>query len=182
LGEALRAGESWALAETWRRFAPLVFPLAARTLGSDAEGEDATQEVFYRLYQKARTLRDPSTLRSFVFSFAIRVLKTELRKRKARRWLHFYQPDELPEPAASTIDVEAKDLLQRFYRILNRLGARDRLVFTLRHVERMTVEEVALAMGLSPSTVKRSLTHATAKVGLWVEGDLGMHVPEWRGT
>jgi hypothetical protein len=46
----------------------------------------------------------------------------------------------------------------------------------------MTVEEVALAMGLSASTVKRSLTHTTAKVGRWVEGDLGMDVPEWRGT
>ena len=85
LGRALIEGERWAIGETWRRFAPAVIMLARRALGSEAEAEDLAQEVFYRLFAKRETLRAPDRLRSFVFSFAIRVLKTELRRRKARR-------------------------------------------------------------------------------------------------
>ena len=174
LAEALGAGEGWALAEVWRRFAPMVLTMAARALGSRAEADDVAQEVFQRVFRKAGTLREPSALRSFVFSFAVRVLKTELRARRARAWLTFHRSEVLPDVGTELVDLEARDVLRRFYALLDRLSARDRLVFALRHMERMTVEEVAGHMELSVSTVKRSLAHATDKLALWVESDLGL--------
>ena len=174
LAEALGAGEGWALAEVWRRFAPMVLTMAARALGSRAEADDVAQEVFQRVFRKADTLREPSALRSFVFSFAVRVLKTELRARRARAWLTFHRSEVLPDVGTELVDHEARDVLRRFYALLDRLSARDRLVFALRHMERMTVEEVAGHMELSVSTVKRSLAHATDKLALWVESDLGL--------
>ena len=77
----LVAGEAWAMAETWNRFAPMVLMTARRSLGSRAEAEDVAQEVFLRVFRKAKTLRDPDSLRSFIYSFAVRVLKAELRRR-----------------------------------------------------------------------------------------------------
>src|ERR1017187_467385 len=59
LARALMAGAAWAYAETWNRFAPMVFGMAARTLGSESEAEDIVQEVFYRVLAKANTLRNP---------------------------------------------------------------------------------------------------------------------------
>ena len=174
LSEALAAGETWALAEVWRRFAPMVLTMAARALGSRAEADDVAQEVFQRVFRKAGTLRDPGALRSFVFSFAVRVLKTELRAKRARGWLTFHRSEVLPDVGIELVDHEARDVLRRFYGLMDRLSARDRLVFALRHLERMTVEEVASHMELSVSTVKRSLAHATDKLGLWVESDLGL--------
>ncbi|HEX2658312.1 MAG TPA: sigma-70 family RNA polymerase sigma factor [Polyangia bacterium] len=174
LAGALIAGEGWALAEVWRRFAPMVLTMAARALGSRAEADDLAQEVFQRVFRKASTLREPSALRSFVFSFAVRVLKTELRARKARAWLSFHRSEVLPDVGSDLVDLEARDVLRRFYGLLDRLSARDRLVFALRHMERMTVEEVAGHTDLSISTVKRSLSHATDKLALWVESDLGL--------
>ena len=70
--------------------------------------------------------------------------------------------------------MESRDLLRRFYALLDRLAPRHRLVFALRHLESMTVEEVAAHMELSVSTVKRSLEHASAKLSLWIEGDPGL--------
>ena len=66
-----------------------------RALGSESEAEDVAQEVFHRVFAKARTLREPERLRSFVFSFAIRLLKTELRRRRTRAWLSFHRPETL---------------------------------------------------------------------------------------
>lgn len=174
LARGLIAGEVWAIAETWHRFAPLVIATAERSLGSKPEAEDLAQEVFYRVFRKAKTLREPDSLRSFVFSFAVRVIKTELRKRRARAWLSFQQPETLVGLGCATLDMESRDLLRRFYALLDRLKARDRLAFTLRHVESMTVEETAAAMDISASTAKRSIVHAETRLSRWIEADPGL--------
>jgi len=171
LARGLMAGASWAIAETWHRFAPMVIVMAERCLGSKSEAEDLSQEVFYRVFRKANTLRDPNTLRSFVYSFAIRVLKTELRRKKLRSWLLLNQPEALADMGSSTLDVESRDLLRRFHALLDRLALRDRLVFVLRRMESMTVEEIATHMDLSTSTVKRSLAHASDRLSRWIDAD-----------
>jgi RNA polymerase sigma-70 factor, ECF subfamily len=174
VARGLIAGEMWAVAETWRRFAPLVLMTAERSLGSKSEAEDVAQEVFYRVFRRAKTLRDPDTLRSFVYSFTIRVLRSELRRRRVRGWLPFRPPDPAPDLYARTVDVESRDLLRRFHGLLDRLKPRDRLVFVLRRMESMTVEEIAVAMELSVSTVKRSMAHASARLSRWIEADPGL--------
>ena len=174
LARALMAGSPWAIAETWNRFAPAVIMFATRTLGSESEAEDVAQEVFHRVFVKARTLRAPERLRSFIFSFAIRLLKTELRRRKTRAWLSFQRPETLVDLGGELMDMESRDLLRRFYALLDRLAPRHRLVFALRHLESMTVDEVAAHMELSISTVKRALERATSKLTIWIEADPGL--------
>jgi len=164
VARALSAGETWAAAETWRRFAPMVLTLARRTLGSHSEAEDVGQEVFHRVYRKVRTLREPDSFRNFIYTCALRVLQTELRRKKMRSWLSFEQPELLDCQASGTLDMESRDLLRRFYRLLEQLAPRDRIVFVLRRVEAMTVEEIAAATETSESTVKRSLARASNRL------------------
>lgn len=171
IAKGLMAAESWAVSEAWQRFAPVVHVLAERTLGSTADAEDLTQEVFVRLVRVAGSLREPEKLRSFIYSVAIRTLKSHLRHRRVRAWLSFEPPEHLVELSHCTLDIEARDALRKFYALLDRLSARDRLVFILRRVQAMTVEEIAATMELSVSTVKRSMQHASTRLARWVEAD-----------
>src|SRR5207244_2962735 len=66
LAHALIAGQPNAPELAWDRYAPLVHRIVSRALGPDAEVEDVTQEIFYRLFARVRTLRKPEALRSFV--------------------------------------------------------------------------------------------------------------------
>jgi RNA polymerase sigma-70 factor, ECF subfamily len=174
LARALVAGRGWAIAQTWQRFAPGVIMFARRALGSEAEAEDVAQEVFYRVFAKSKTLREPERLRSFIFSFAIRVLRTELRRKRARAWLSFHRSETLVDLGGELTDVESRDLLRRFYSLLDRLAPRHRVVFALRHLESMTVEEAAAHMGISVSTVKRLLDRAMTMLSRWIEADPGL--------
>jgi len=167
---ALGAGEPWAMAETWNRFAPMVLTTARRALGSRTEAEDVVQDVFIQVFRKACTLRDPDSLRSFIYSFAVRVLKAELRRRKIRGWLLFL-PDAPLDCGARTLDVEARDLLRKLYALLDRLSPRNRLAFVLRRMEAMTVEEIAATMDISTSTAKRAIAHAVNRLSRWVDAD-----------
>lgn len=167
----LAAREPWAIAETWRRFAPMVLATAQRFLGSRTEADDVVQEVFWRVFRQAPTLRDPERLRSFVYAFAVRVLKAELRRRRGGGWFPLLEgevPHDVPFRAS---DFESRDLLAKLQRLLDRLTARDRLVFVLRRIESMTVDEVAATMDISISTVKRSIARTSTRLSRWVEAD-----------
>ena len=171
LAAGLAAGEAWAIGVTWHRFAPMVLTMAERSLGSRSDAEDLAQDVFLSIFRRAKSLRDPEKLRSFVYSFAVFGLKSELRRRKLRGWLSLLTPEAMVDLAHRSLDVESRDLLRRFYALLDRLSARDRLVFSLKELESMTVEEIAAVMQISVSTVKRSLAHATGRLSRWIMAD-----------
>jgi RNA polymerase sigma-70 factor (ECF subfamily) len=174
LAQGLLAGHGWAMTEAWRRFAPMVLVMAERALGSRSEADDLVQEVFIRVFRCVSTLLEPNSLRSFVYSVAVRTLKSHLRYRRLRSWLTFRQPETLVDLRSVAVDVESRQLLRRFYALLDRLAPRDRLVFTLRRVEGMTVEEIAETMGLSVSTVKRSFARASSRLSRWVDAEPGL--------
>ncbi|MGD0837912.1 MAG: sigma-70 family RNA polymerase sigma factor [Polyangia bacterium] len=182
LARAMMAGSTWAVAEAWRRYAPMVLTLARRALGSQAEAEDVGQEVFCRLFRKVKSLRDPESLRSFIYAFALRALKSELRRRKLRSWLIMVKPEVLVGLGSRTVDFESRDILRKFSGLLDRLPPRARLVFVLRRMEAMTVEEVAASMELSESTVKRSMAAAASRLSRWIAADpdlAGLVRGEW---
>ena len=171
LARALIDGTSNAAEAAWERYAPLVHRIVSRAIGPDAEVEDVTQEIFYRLFSRIRTLRKPEALRSFVISFAIRIVKWELRRRRARRWLTLSETGDVPDEQLMVMDAESRYALRRLYTLLDRLSTRERLVLVLRHVEGMTLEEIAEAMELSLATVKRGLRRASLRVSQMVDAD-----------
>jgi RNA polymerase sigma-70 factor (ECF subfamily) len=174
LAAGLVAGEEWAVSETWRRFAPMVLMTGQRILGSKSEAEDLAQEVFFHVFQRAKTLRQFDSFRSFVYSFAVRLLRAELRRRKRRQWLSFFGGEPPETPDLRSADLESREVLRRFDRLLDRLAARDRLVFVLRRMDNMTIEEIAETMDLSTSTVKRAMAHASERLSRWVSADPGL--------
>jgi len=172
LARALIEGQANAPELAWDRYAPLVHWIVSRALGPDAEVEDVTQEIFYRLFARIGSLRKPEALRSFVVSFAVRIVKWELRRRRARRWLTLSETGDVPDDQLLFMNVDNRYALRRLYSLLNLLSTRERLVLVLRHVEGMTLEEIAEAMEISLATVKRTLRHASTRLSELVDADV----------
>ncbi len=156
----------------WHRYAAFVHQVAHRSLGSRHDAEDILQQVFFCLFTKIRTLKKPSALRSFIFSIAVRTLKSELKRRRIRRWVTLSETGELPDASTPGVDPAMAQLRRRLYRALDRLGVEDRTIFVLRHIEEMTLEEVAEVMQLSLATVKRRLQRSNRKVSEEFDGDV----------
>ncbi len=161
--------EEWAAAALWARYGKLVYRIADRGLGSAHEAEDLTQDVFLCLFNKVGGLRDRNALRSFVVSVTVRNLKWKLRRRRLRQWVHLTETGELPDRPVRGIDVD--EALRRFYTLLDKLAAEERLVFILRRVDEMQLQDVAKAMRLSLATVKRRLRRADARLSRFMESE-----------
>lgn len=163
--------EDWASAAIWDRFYPQVRRLLCRTFGPGHDVEDLVQEVFLRLYRKLPALRDASSLPGFVVTITTRVSQTELRTRWLKRWLALFDDGAVPECPSTDPDMDAREALSRFYRILDRLTPKHRAAFVLRHIEGMELVDVAAAVGVSLATIKRWLPRIARRVYAQAERD-----------
>jgi len=171
LARAGMAGHAWAQREIWYRFAPMVFALLRRSLGARYEPEDLLQEVFLRVFGRLSTLTNPGALRSFIYSFAVRVVSEEMRRHRIRSRLGaiFFRP--VAEPSVPHDDFESRELLSRVRSVLDGMSDRPRAVFVLRRLEGMELSEIATNLDLSLATVKRDLDKANSYVARAIEKD-----------
>jgi RNA polymerase sigma-70 factor (ECF subfamily) len=183
LVRAFSNGEEWAAHAIWARYAPMVYRLLERALGPNGEAEDMTQDVFLSTFSRLSGLRDSSALRSFIYSIALRTLKWQLRSRRVRRIVHLSPNGQPPEVPVRAADSEARQILVRFYALLDRLTVNERTAFVLRHMEGLKLEEIADRMGVSLATVKRFVARATQSVSALVASDreLASYFREMRG-
>jgi RNA polymerase sigma-70 factor, ECF subfamily len=171
LARAFVRGEPWAARAIWTRHAPMVFRLLERALGPNGEADDLTQSVFLTTFDKLPRLRDPEALRSFIYSVALRTLKWELRRRRVRRIVQLSAAGVVPEVPVRAADSESREILVRFYRLLDGLGASERTAFVLRHMEGFKLEEVAEHLGVSLATAKRWISRGSQRVSALVVAD-----------
>jgi RNA polymerase sigma-70 factor, ECF subfamily len=171
LVEALRRGEAPAELAAWNRFSTGVDQTLRRLLGPGPDREDLLQEVFIRFYRRIGTLREPSAVRGFLTGICIHVVRAEIGRRQRHRWLSLTATGDLPEPLPSTPDLEGREAVTRYYRMIDKLGGKDRSYFVARTIEGMTLDEVAAAHEVSVSTAQRRINRATKRVAALVRRD-----------
>jgi RNA polymerase sigma-70 factor (ECF subfamily) len=148
----------------WDRYSGMVRGILYRSVGPGHDVEDLLQDVFVGFFRNVGSLRDLSSLRSFLVGITLRTARTALRKKRVRRWLHLSDDGTVPEVATDDGDPRTREAVRRLYAILDELADRDRLAFVLRHAEGHELTETAAAVGVSLATVKRMLQRAEAHV------------------
>lgn len=163
LVQRLAQGDHRAAVLLWRSHSVMVRGLVVRTLGSSAEVEDLVQQVFFVLFRKLPTLRDPGALRAFLFGITIREIRSELRRRRVRSWLQLTSSGDLAHHHVAD-DDKARHAFAQLRRHLDSLDTRGHLAFVLRHFEGFELVEVAEALSCSLATVKRVLSAVEARI------------------
>jgi len=140
----------------------LIRSLLAAQLGYTAELDDVTQQVFetaFGLVQsgKVRLKGEQSGMRAWLVAIAQRLAHAEVRRRSK---LH-QQDAPAPGDLGTTImDPVGWQLLQRTRTLVAKLPPRLRVPWLLRHLEDMSLEEIAMSCGASLATIKRRLLRA----------------------
>jgi RNA polymerase sigma-70 factor (ECF subfamily) len=168
---ALRAGAPGAELAAWNRFAAGVDRTLRRLIGPGPDREDLLQEVFLRFFRRIGTLREPSAVRGFLTGICIHVVHGEIVSRQRRRWLRLTFSGELPEQTSRAADVDAREAVARYYRLLDGLSSTDRSLFVARTIEGLTLDEVATVHGVSVSTAQRKIGRAAKRIAAQVRRD-----------
>jgi RNA polymerase sigma-70 factor (ECF subfamily) len=157
---AAARGDREAVGAVWDRYSPFVRSVLRSTLGSSNVVDDLVQEVFLAFVRSAKNISDGSLLRSYLAGVAVRLAAMEIRRNKVRRWVTLSPTGELPEQPSMPRDVFGREALRALDRILSKLSTRRRMAFVLRDVEGLEMLDVAAALEISESTLRRELMRA----------------------
>ncbi len=145
----------------------LVRGILASFTGYGPEIDDLTQQVFATATSLVRSgsvvLRgQPSGLRAWLAAIADRHGRDERRRRRGAAYQASIA-NEIEARVDAGIDPIVHQTLSHARRVWERLPEPLQTPWILRHLERMTVDEIARTMEVSPATVKRRLVQADAQ-------------------
>ncbi|MCL4789449.1 MAG: sigma-70 family RNA polymerase sigma factor [Verrucomicrobia bacterium] len=141
-----------------------VYYLALRYLGDPQKAEDATHDVFLKVYRKFNEFRGDSSLRTWLYRITINHCHN-LRQSWHSRNLITTADDSLWETAAAPVDsplrvLELKELGERIQRTLDGLSDEYRLLLLLVADEEMSYEEIAELTRQTADAVRGKLHRA----------------------
>jgi RNA polymerase sigma-70 factor (ECF subfamily) len=159
--------------EIIREYAPRVYTLARRILGSDADAEDVTQDVLLTVVRKLPSYRGEAAIGTWLHRVTVNAALAYRRKR-ARRTEHQVGSEPLANlpafepsqgefrpwahtPDANLLNRETQELIEQ---AIARLPDIYRDVYVLADVEGLPNAEIADMLGLQVPAVKSRLHRA----------------------
>jgi RNA polymerase sigma-70 factor (ECF subfamily) len=91
--------------------------------------------------------------------------------------LILFEPKKHQEPLAPGADDAGREALRAMYRVLDRMSAEERTVFTLRFIDGMELISLAALCKCSPATLKRRLARASARFRAFARSERAL--TEW---
>ena len=149
-----------ALSELYDRYGRLVFSLAVNSVGDSATAEEITQDVFLRVWQRARQYRaDRSKVSTWLTSITRHRAIDQLRRRHSRTKQHNVAWSQIPAMAEPAVDgpESATHLTierERVRTAISHLPKEQKQVLALAYFKGMTQSQIAEALDLPLGTVK----------------------------
>lgn len=161
-----------------------LYRVARAVLHDESEAEDVVQEAYVRAFTNLDRFRGESSFATWLTRIALNEALGRIRRRRPKVALDALDnPQErarmtvIPFPLMKTeADPEQTAARQQVRRLLERaiddLPDPFRVVFMLRDVEEMTVEETARHLGLRPETVRTRLHRARTRLRKALDSEL----------
>ncbi len=172
--DALRSGERSETAAMVEIFMDPIYRLALRMTGNEQDAEDITQETFIKVIKALPGFEGRSQLSTWIYRIAMNESLMNLRRRKPTGSIVEIDSDPggedseeieivdwAAQPETELLTAEGKMELDQ---AITRLPENLRSVFTLRDLQRLSIEETSAVLGISIPNVKTRLLRARLKL------------------
>lgn len=173
---AAQRGDPEAFEQLVRSYDQNVLRMALNLLHSQEDARDVYQEAFLRVYRNLPKFRFDCSFSTWLYRIVANLCLDQIRKRKIRKeeaasvetgsgefdrfqFLPEHRADVDPQRQLLSAEVSA-----RVHEVLNRLTARERLVFEMRHFQGMRLRAIGDALGVTEEAAKNCLFRATQKM------------------
>lgn len=160
---AYRMGDQQAAAVLVRRH---TVPLGRYLYGTGARSEDLddlVQEAFFKAFRALGSWRQEASFRGWLFRIGSNLRKDQFRRDKGRVMIEL-ESIELRSPANPENESAARDLEEKFRRVVGELPRMQREVFLLRAQQGLEYEEICAVLGTTPGAARVHYHHAVKRL------------------
>lgn len=147
------------------RYAGKIFGKALTMLGDEKIAEDATQEIFTKIFLNLNKFSGKSKFSTWVYSVTYNFCIDYIRKNKKKRKLFADEIDNPPDVQAEEVTDETLLLMEvsRLKKVLAAMNDGDRSILLMKYQDEMSIKEIASIIDKNESAVKMRLKRAKEK-------------------
>ncbi len=164
LMKALSKGDHRAFDELYKRFYAQLLGYFKNMLWGDREkAEDMVHDIFAKIIKNPDYFDTNRSFRTWLFSVASNMCKNEYKKQAVRKNTTTGVEDYRSISSSTNVLAEVQDIQfqHAFEENLAKMDEKHREVFALRHLEGLSMKEIAEVMEINEGTVKSRLFYAT---------------------
>jgi len=152
-----------------RKYQPYAFSLAMKFLCDEAEASDVVQDSFLRVWKNIDRYDPKQRFTTWLYKIVINLCVDRFRVLKRSRSIFLSRDrdpvmEDLPDERDWETMRSHEQLADVIRTLSGRLSPKQRMVFTLRDLQDLTVEEVVEITGLSTGSVKTNLHYARKSI------------------
>ena len=167
LVERFQNGEHGVFDEMVDRYYRYVYRLAYHFTHNPEDAYDICQEVFVKVFKSLGSLRNGSTLRTWLRRITVNAC-IDCRRQQSKKPimcdLRDMESTIKADIESPDLPLEARELRRAISEAVDQLPRRQKQTFVLRYYEDLSLKEVASALECPLGTVKANLFHATQKL------------------
>jgi len=159
LVNSLTEGNHLAFNALFQEYSGRLYRFALGYLKSKEEAEELVQEVFTRIWEKRRDLKEELSFKSYLFTIAFNIIRKHFNTRaKILEYCKsaIYKDVEMQSSQKTTYD----SLHQYIHDLVNHLPQRRKEIFIKSRLEGLSIKEIAGELNISHKTVENQLTVA----------------------
>lgn len=161
---AAQKGDKQAFYYLYQQYVGRVYAICWRLLANKQKAEDASQEIFIKVWQQLARFRGDSSFGTWLHSIATRTAIDIWRQEKYLRLTD--SSDEQPELAEQTVECASTEA--PLEQAIQRLPAQARAVFVLFALEGYQHQEIASLLGIAEGTSKAQYFRARQLLQEWL--------------
>ncbi len=136
-----------------------LFRLAKRLLVSEAEAEDATQEVLVKLWVKNTDLHQFKSVEALAMTMTKNFCLDQLKSKRAQN-LQIVHSNYTENHSGLQQNIEDKDSLSWISKIIGKLPDQQKIIVQLRDIEQLEFDEIEKITEMNPTAVRVALSRA----------------------
>lgn len=140
-------------------FKDKVFRLAKRLLVSTEEAEDATQELYFKLWRNREKLTGYKNVEAFAMTMTKNYCFDRLKSKQASN-LTLVHSNYKEKETALEKKIEYKDSVNQVHMLIENLPEQQKMIIQLRDVEQYDFDEICEMMDMKPTAVRVALSRA----------------------
>ena len=140
-------------------FKDKVFRLAKRLLVSTEEAEDATQELFFKLWRNKEKLSEYKNVEAFAMTMTKNYCYDRLKSKQASN-LTLVHSNYKEKDTSLDKKVEYQDSVNQVHKLIEKLPEQQKLIIQLRDIEQYDFDEICKMMDMKPTAVRVALSRA----------------------
>jgi len=148
----------------YKRYAGKIYSKCISLLKDEALAQDATQEVFTKIFLNLSKFSERSKFSTWVYSITYNYCIDFLRHKKKEKNLFSDEMENAPDTVEEVPDTELLEMeVRRLKRVLNEIPPGDKAILLMKYQDEMSIKEIAGILDKSESAIKMKIKRAKHK-------------------